>query len=370
MNDVLKTTPAVFVVGNEYQIMVPVKAECLMWVKVGEENFYNESNGVIRSKTEVHRMRVPAEILDKAGKYTVCYRKIIERKAYFTESEDEVQIDFDFYPVKGEKTVAYQIADAHDTTDTPIAATKKFIEEYGKIDLLILNGDNPKDCGKIESLDTIYLLAEGITKGNIPVICIRGNHDTRGVFAEKIADCTPSENGNCFFTVKVGDIFGVVLDCGEDKDDSHPEYGHTVCCHSFRERETKYLEEILETKKDEYNAENINHKLAFCHVPFTGKREEPFNIEEDIYSYWSKLLKEKFEAEAMLCGHTHRQAVYYPGDETDALGHPCPVVTSSKVVFDEKIYAEYYAGAGFIFEKGKITVIFNDSEKILEERVL
>lgn len=370
MDNVMKTTPAVFVVGNEYQIMVPVKAECLMWVKVGEENFYDESNGVIRSKTDIHRMRVPAKVLDKAGKYTICYRKIIERKAYFTESEDEVQIEFDFYPVKAGKTVAYQIADAHDTTDTPIASFKKFEEIYGKIDLFILNGDTPKDSGKIESLDTIYILAEAVTKGTIPVIFTRGNHDMRGAYAEKIAECTPSENGRCYFTFKTGDIFGIVLDCGEDKEDSRPGYGHTICCHDFRVRETKYLEEILESKKDEYNAEDVKHKLIFCHVPFTRKREEPFDIEEDIYAHWGEILKEKFTPEAMLCGHTHKFDIFYPGDEDDVFGHPCPVVTGSKVIFDENIYAEYYGGAGFIFEDGKITVIFNDSEKILEEKVL
>ena len=42
----------------------------------------------------------------------------------------------------------------------------------------------------------------------------------------------------------------------------------------------------------------------------------------------------------------------------------------AKVKFDENIYAEYYGGAGFIFEDGKITVIFNDGKEILEEKVL
>jgi len=370
MNDVLKTAPAVFAIADEYQIMVPVTAETLMWVKVGDKNFYDHSNGIIRSKTEVHRMRVPAKILDEAKKYTLCYRKIIERKPYFSETEDVCEIEFDFYPVRAGKTVAYQIADAHNTVDTPVAAAKFFEEKYGKIDLFILNGDIPIDSGKIENFDTIYELIGAVTKGNIPTVFARGNHDTRGICAEKIAEYTPSEKGNCYFTFKVGDIFGIVLDCGEDKDDSHPEYGHTVCCHEFRLEETEYLKRILNEKASEYNSDEIKHKVIVNHVPFTAKREEPFDIEKDIYRYWSEILKEKFEPEVMLCGHTHEVEVYYPDDKTDDLGHPCPVVTSSKVVFDENIYAKYYAGTGFIFEEGKVTVIFNDSEKVLEERVI
>ena len=39
----LRTKPCVFVVGENYQIMVPVRQECLMRAKVGEEYFYDES---------------------------------------------------------------------------------------------------------------------------------------------------------------------------------------------------------------------------------------------------------------------------------------------------------------------------------------
>lgn len=49
-------------------------------------------------------------------------------------------------------------------------------------------------------------------------------------------------NGNTFYDFTLGDIAGIVLDCGEDKTDDHAEYGHTVACHGFRLRETRWLE--------------------------------------------------------------------------------------------------------------------------------
>ena len=64
----LKTAPAVFVVGEDYQIMVPVSCETVMWVKVGDKCFYDESNGILCSAKRIHRMVVPCEILDKEGK--------------------------------------------------------------------------------------------------------------------------------------------------------------------------------------------------------------------------------------------------------------------------------------------------------------
>ena len=41
---VMKFTPAVFAVRNEYQIMIPVKEPTVMWVQVGTDTYYDESN--------------------------------------------------------------------------------------------------------------------------------------------------------------------------------------------------------------------------------------------------------------------------------------------------------------------------------------
>ncbi len=85
-----KTCPAVFAVKNDYQIMVPVKSDLLFWVTVDGKNYYDHSNGIIRSSTRMHRVNVPMCALDKTGEYTVTYRKIIDRKPYFAETEEPV----------------------------------------------------------------------------------------------------------------------------------------------------------------------------------------------------------------------------------------------------------------------------------------
>ena len=56
---VYKTLPAVFAVGEEYQILVPVKAPCLMWVQVGDKCYYDAKQGIMCSDTTMHRMHVP-----------------------------------------------------------------------------------------------------------------------------------------------------------------------------------------------------------------------------------------------------------------------------------------------------------------------
>ena len=120
--------------------------------------------------------------------------------------------------------------------EQPVACAEFFRKETGKIDFLILNGDVPEDSSKIKHFDTIYEIVSQVTHGNIPAVFSRGNHDTRGIFAENIAEYTPCENGNSYFTFRLGSIWGVVIDCGEDKTDSNEEYGNTGCCSAFRKR--------------------------------------------------------------------------------------------------------------------------------------
>ncbi len=343
----LKNTPAVFAVGNNYQIMVPVTKPSLFWVEVDGKCFYDEQNGIMRSLCTTHRVSVPMEVLDNAREYTVCERLIIDRKPYFPETEEPVRSTFAFRPVPDESIRIYHVADAHNKVDEPVAAAEKF----GDIDLLVMNGDIPNHSGDIAYFDTIYEIAEKITHGNIPIVFARGNHDMRGYFAEQIAEYTPNQNGNTYYSFRLGNVWGLVLDCGEDKDDSSLEYGFTVACHCFRERQTEYIKSIIKNSETEYAAEGIEHKLIICHNPFTVQLDAPFNIEKELYSEWASLIKENIKPELMLCGHLHRLAVSEVGDEMDHLGQPCTVVVGSNVGDG------FHAGCGIELHNDKTTKI-------------
>ena len=363
---ILKTTPAVFAVGDTYQIMVPVTSPCLMWVKIGDELYFDDSNGIIRSDVTTHRMAVPMDELDRAGAYTVCCRKMIERKPYFSDTGDIETAVFNFRPVSGDCIIAYHIADTHNKIDGPVAAAKFFETETGGLDLLILNGDIPNDSGAIENFDNIYKIIEDITRGEIPVVFSRGNHDTRGIFAEKIADHTPVRNGSSFFTFRIGNMWGMILDCGEDKVDSHPEYGNTVCCHEFRKRQTRFIEEVIRNASAEYDAEGVSHKVIISHVPFYRAFPDPFNIEGGIYGKWCSLIGEHIKPEIMIHGHEHFLALDMPGDEADVRGLPCPGVIASVSEYE----CGDFIGGGFIFGKNTIEIVFNDRYKIHERHTI
>lgn len=363
---VMKYAPAVFAVKQEYQIAVFVNAPTLMWVRVGEHTYYDDSNGILRSDTTLHHVTVPMSELDAAGAYTVCLRKVSERKPYYPTVGEEQCATFAFRPLSGDPVRAYMIADAHGQFHAPVAAAKRFEREVGKMDLLILNGDILDHSGEEENFALYYRIAEALTGGEIPVIISRGNHDLRGKCAEKLADYMPNEHGNSYYSFRLGNLWGILLDCGEDKNDDHVSYGGTICCHAFRERETDYMEGIIANAEKEYLAKGVEHRVVISHVPFTQNFAEPFDIERETYAKWVRLLNAHIRPGVLLSGHVHQMYIADPNGGRDAYGMTFPAVAGSKVNGKE----HYFAGCGIVWENGGIRVVFNDRNEILGERML
>ncbi len=354
----LHFTPAVFAVDTTYQIFVPVENESLFWVRVGDSCYYDESNGILRSLSALHRVTVPMAVLDAIGSYTVCIQPLVERKPYFTETAPVEEYAYSFHPVPSTDIRAYHISDAHNRVDSPVAAARTF----GDIDLLILNGDVIDHSGDPSKFRNIYAICSQLTGGSIPTVFSRGNHDMRGNYAEKFAEYTPNSHGNTYYTFRLGSLWGILLDCGEDKSDTHPEYGNTVCCHLFRQRQTAFLQEVIRRADEEYAAPGITTRVVISHAPFPHVSSPPFDIEQELYREWCRLLRENVKPHVMICGHEHVIRVRQPGGPEDTLGQPCPLVVGGLPNGDG------FIGCGYIFRQDAITVTFTNSNgDILEE---
>ena len=347
----MKNNPAVFVVHDTYHIMVQSSEESTMWVKVGDKVYCDECNGVFRSRTPIHRMIVPAKELDQAGCYTIYERKVIERSTYYPKLEEAVETAFSFRPVKSDHPRCFHIADTHNLQEEPVAAAKA----YGEIDFLIMNGDIPDSSDEWGFFDVIYKITSEITKGEIPIVFARGNHDLRGHLAEHLMEFIPHENGNTYYTFRMGKIWGMVLDCGEDKEDNSIEYGNTVCCHAFRERQTGFLKEVI--ARGEYLAPDIRWRVVVSHNPFTMPKPEKFYIEKEIYAQWAELLDKHIKPAVMITGHEHRVRVLRTGNPEDEILQPCPIIIGAEPVHKEK----NYIGAGIAFGEESMEVTFIDS---------
>ena len=359
--EIFAALPTVYAVADKYIIIVPVNEPCLMWVGIGENEYYDDSNGILRSGRLTHKMTVPMAELDAARIYTVRWRKMIERKPYRSEVGEIEEYTSAFRPIDPDKERIniYNIADAHNRVEGPINAGKYFERTGEELDLLLLNGDIPNHSGDVAYFEAIHRIAAGVTGGEIPVVFARGNHDTRGVCAELIEDYTPTDNGVSYYTFRLGPVWGIVMDCAEDKPDDHIEYAHTICCEDFRRRETRWLEALCNAEKPEYSDGGIKYKIVVVHNPFTERRNPPFDIEEDTFAHWASLLRENVKPHLMICGHVHKCYVTYPGGERDAFGQPCPIVAASKLSKDD---LSFFVGGAITLDGNMAYVRFTDND--------
>ena len=364
------TYPTVFAVGDKYNIFVPFSDEVIMWVRVGDRTYYDHCNGILRSNTNMHRVELPMTVLDEAKAYTVVYKKMIERKPYFPTSEPEREFRVEFRPVKNEGEInIYQVADAHNLVDEPIAAGQFFGD---RLDLLVLNGDIPNHSGDIKNFNAICEIASGITHGACPAVFARGNHDTRGIHAEDMPNYIPTQNGRTYYTFRVGCVWGILLDCGEDKRDTNEAYGGTICFHQFREEETEFIRDVIARADREYDAEGVKYKLVISHIGFAHMAKFPFDIEREIYSEWTRLMRENVKPDLMLHGHYHQTFISPVGSDFDDLGQPCTAIIGSKPINPKASEGRGFIGCAITLRPdGKKRVVFNDDKgKIIEDSVI
>lgn len=238
-------------------------------------------------------------------------------------------------------------------------------EAFGDIDLLILNGDIPAESKQMEDIRAIYDITSRLTRGEIPVVFARGNHDYRGRLATDLPEYIGTWKGETWFTFRIGKLWGIVVDCGEDKRDTDPEYGGVVDCRGMRLKETEFLRGVIRRQEEEYNAPGVKTRIAISHMPFCTKQVtmnlEKFTIETEIFQEWTVLLNE-MKLDAMLCGHMHWLGVVEPGSVDMQWNANFPVIIGAGVYKDrqscrnkEHLGAEY-AGSGLILNDHELRV--------------
>lgn len=315
--DFLYCDPNVMLIKSDYEIVVNTLEEGVCYIKVGRQTFHENHSGIMPSVTLVHKYVVPQKLLNKYKTYTVYYKKVVERKNNFPVVGRLLKKTYSFRPIeKPDDINVFYIADIHTHWDYAEKVSSYFGD---KLDLYIVNGDFG-ESSSYENLRRLNKLIGDITKGEIPSLVGRGNHDTRGLLAEKVTDYMATDDGRAYFEFYAGPISGVIFDCGEDKYDNHPEYRSLNFFEQYRKDELKYLKK-LKLKDSQF-------RFAVCHVPFMHScaMNGQFDIMPDLYEKWGAEA-DKMGFEFMICGHTHTvRYIRANGDDGDKFAHNYPVI--------------------------------------------
>ncbi len=347
--------PTVFAIEDRYEILVNTVENGQCAIRIGDETFYDEKAGILISETRTHKLAVPKALLEKEGGYTVIYRKTIVKKSYFSEFGEPEEAYFAFKALKKTEHInLYHLADVHCRFAEAIEAAAFFGDD---LDILVVNGDIA-EVNHEESFFDVAKFTGDITKGSIPVVFARGNHDTRGKLASRYSEFFPTERENTYFTVTLGDLAFVVLDCGEDKTDEHKEYGGVNRFEPFRRRETVFLKDLAG-----FGDKTV---IAVSHIAPTRTVHVPnplFEIEKDVYTEWNREL-ERLGVKFMLTGHIHTAELIPPNGGN--LSHNYPLVVGSELKPD------HFLGAALVLNSDSAKVLFTgkDDQVVFEDSIV
>ena len=298
--------PVVYAVEDTYQIVFSTNHSATAWVEIDGEKYYDLFAGSMKSKDTVHKITVPQEKLDEAKSYSIHAEKMIYRGPFGGFKGKEISDSYSFRPVDSSNgLVYYTITDAHHARKGAVNAA---LSVEG-LDFLVMLGDTVGMVEYENNVQLTNLIAHDVTKGEIPVVYARGNHEIKGRYAEDLHKYVGSKNESFYYWFALSDVFGITLDLGEDHDDGWWEYYDTDRFTLYHKEQTKFLEELAKTKP----YENYNYTLVACHIPiqFVNSRKD----HEEVKADWTDFLNQ-INPDLAVYGHQHDLYPFLEGQET------------------------------------------------------
>ena len=259
-----------------------------------------------------YRYRIYQQGVDDSGHNPVpsgyiSASNVYSQKPYAIRTMDAKKTDCTFTMVN----------DIHGRDSMMLALTKGLKEQ--KPDFVVFNGDMVSFMGSTEDIETGFMTRATETFAtDIPLVYVRGNHETRGPGFSEYLNLFPTPTNTPYFTFRQGPVAFVVLDSGEDKPDSDIEYGGTAAYDAYREKMAEWLKEAV--KSEEFRSAPV--KIALLHIPF----------DKGVGWYGNNELKRLLlptlnEAgiDVMLCGHTHR----YSFRDVGSVDNNFPILVNS-----------------------------------------
>ena len=299
----IKYKPVVYIVEDEYQIVFGSNVEALAWVEIDNQKYYEEYAGYYNSTKKMHKVIVPMEVLDASKEYKVGTQKLTYRGPFGGFKGRVKEETYSFRPIDTSDGLNYySISDVH----MGLECSKEASDYNKEKELLILAGDTISMIDTYRDAAYTNKVAYELTKGEIPVIYARGNHELKGKYMEEFHDYVGAKGEDFFYKFSFGNVYGLVLDIGEDHDDDYWEYYDTCDFNEYRNRQLDLIKSELESK--EYL--NYEYRLVVCHIPipFINTRHNHVDFKKEVTT-----LLNQMDIDMVISGHQHDLLVFEPG---------------------------------------------------------
>jgi len=171
-------------------------------------------------------------------------------------------------------------------------------------DLVFFNGDS---LSHLESEDQVLgrclQPASELFASRVPLLLVRGNHETRGAFARDLGRYLALPEGRFYYSFDHGPVHFVVMDTGEDKEDGHWAYSGLTGFDDYRQEQAEWLAQEVASPA----FRQARFRVLVAHMPFYG--DERTRVEghgpADCRARWGAILSGS-GLDLHIAGHTHR----------------------------------------------------------------
>lgn len=381
----IKQGAVVYAVGETYQIVWTTEVKGTGYVEIAGLTFYDTVAGSLVSEQKVHKVVVPQNVLNEGKSYTVNTKKVVAGHGANMFLGGITKRSYNFRPVDESDGIQYfALSDTHDFNKVAAKPASYF---GSKTDFVIMAGDIVDFLENESDLNRIVNLAYLMTKGNIPVVFARGNHEIKTERALQLYRYVGASGTDFYYSFRLGSVWGVVLDMGEYIDDSSAEFYGMVAFNDYRKAQVDFLENIVANKQEEYAADGVILKLGICHIPTSFIRVKNDYLYNDLVNLNISL--NQMDLKCMLSGHLHQISIiennyaagmpliYQKKYQYDTNGNPNFVATgasyynvicsrSSRGQLSNIRIGRYFTGASFEYADNSMTLRFiNDKLQVV-----
>ena len=286
----ITSEPVVIDNGTEYSIIFATNDIGTAYAEYTYDGkdykIFDNTGGRLNGDRKIHSISVPYEHL-RNNTYKVSSTRVIEEYSYGSRRGATVtSAEYEFKFNNSDNQIWLVISDWHTWLNKAYKAIDNFGTDY---DGVILLGDaSPSLDFEEQAVTNTVEFGGKVSKGTKPVLYVRGNHETRGDYANNLPTSLGLEQ--FYYTADIGPYSFVVLDSGEDKEDSHIEYGGMNDYNTYRADMLEWLKGV-EVENEKVIA--ISHSWEISDV-------EP----ELSAAGWAEL--DRIGTRLMLSGHYHQ----------------------------------------------------------------
>lgn len=291
------------------------------WIEYAESEILDNQadrvvDGLRQANTTRHQITLP-DCGRNGLYYRVGWKNIISFGAYEVTFEAiETTETYKVRPIPGPADPV-RVAIFNDLHDNHPLFSKLTDQLKGfDYDFSVFNGDCFSDpTTEDRFVSSLKIYNAGVRSWERPVIYQRGNHEYRGAFARELRGWFSPPGGNFYGAFSAGPVRFIMLDAGEDKDDSHWAYSGLNDFSGYRREQAEFLKKELASKA----FKSATYRILIHHIPL---------YDEDPDREYSKMPRDAWEdvlkdapITLAICGHTHRHVVH----QTGAVGNPYPL---------------------------------------------